>query len=89
DLVITGEGALDKQTLQGKLIKGVCQMAKKYDKPVIAICGALDLNSEELTALGLKAAFSISQGPGSLEDALLNTEMNLLHTAFSIAQVMK
>jgi glycerate kinase len=89
DLVITGEGALDKQTLQGKLIKGVCQMAKKYDKPVIAICGALDLTSEELTALGLKAAFSISQGPGSLEDALLNTEMNLMHTAFSIAQVMK
>ena len=89
DLVITGEGALDKQTLQGKLIKGVCQMAKKYDKPVIAICGALDLNSEELTALGLKAAFSISQGPGSLNDALLSTEKNLTLTAFNIAQILK
>ena len=89
DLVITGEGALDKQTLQGKLIKGVCQMAKKYDKPVIAICGALDLNSEELTNLGLKAAFSISQGPGSLNDALLSTEKNLTLTAFNIAQILK
>ena len=89
DLVITGEGALDKQTLQGKLIKGVCQMAKKYNKPVIAICGALDLNSEELTALGLKAAFSISQGPGSLNDALLSTEKNLTLTAFNIAQILK
>jgi glycerate kinase len=89
DLVITGEGALDRQTLQGKLIKGVCQMAKKYDKPVIAICGALDLNSEELTALGLKAAFSISQGPGSLNDALLSTEKNLTLTAFNIAQILK
>lgn len=64
-------------------------VGQKYDKPVIAICGALDLNPNELTTLGLKAAFSISQGPGSLEDALLNTEMNLMHTAFSIAQVMK
>ena len=89
DLVITGEGALDSQTLQGKLIKGVCQMAKKYDKPVIAICGALDLNSDELTVLGLKAAFSIAQGPGSLNDALLNTEKNLALTAFNIAQMLK
>jgi glycerate kinase len=89
DLVITGEGALDRQTLQGKLIKGVCQMAKKYDKPVIAICGALDLPSEELTVLGLKAAFSIAQGPGSLNDALLNTEKNLALTAFNIAQMLK
>ena len=89
DLVITGEGALDRQTLQGKLIKGVCQMAKKYDKPVIAICGALDLNSDELTVLGLKAAFSIAQGPGSLNDALLNTEKNLALTAFNIAQMLK
>jgi glycerate kinase len=89
DLVITGEGALDRQTLQGKLIKGVCQMAQKYDKPIIAICGALDLPSEELTVLGLKAAFSIAQGPGSLNDALLNTEKNLALTAFNIAQMLK
>ncbi|MFM7091348.1 MAG: glycerate kinase [Bacteroidota bacterium] len=89
DLVITGEGSLDKQTLQGKLIKGVCQLANKYNKPVIALCGALNLSEEELTTLGLRAAFSIAQGPGSLRDALLDTEKNLGLTAFNIAQMMK
>jgi glycerate kinase len=39
--------------------------------------------------LGLKAAFSIAQGPGSLNDALLNTEKNLALTAFNIAQMLK
>ena len=89
DLVITGEGSLDKQTLQGKLIKGICQLAKKYDKPVVAICGALALNIEEIKNLGLTAAFSISQGPGSLDEALENTEKNLMLTAFNLAQLMK
>lgn len=89
DLVITGEGSLDKQTLQGKLIKGICQIAKKYNKPVVAICGALSLDLEELNNLGLTAAFSISQGPGSLKEALENTEKNLMYMAFNLAQVMK
>ena len=47
------------------------------------------LSKEELTSLGLRAAFSIAQGPGSLRDALLDTEKNLGLTAFNIAQMMK
>lgn len=43
DLVITGEGKIDEQSLSGKLIGGVSKIAKKYDKPVIAFCGVLDI----------------------------------------------
>jgi len=42
DLVITGEGKLDVQTMMGKVVNGVGLMAKAQNKPVIAICGAVD-----------------------------------------------
>jgi glycerate kinase len=89
DLVITGEGRLDRQTLQGKLIKGICRIAKKYDIPVVAVCGSLALNVEEMNDLGLQAAFSIAKGPTSLQEALDHTEENLTLTAFHLARCMK
>ncbi len=44
DLIITGEGKIDKQTLHGKFIKGVLRVSKKYSIPVIAICGVSELD---------------------------------------------
>src|SRR5690606_24518429 len=41
DLIITGEGKLDQQTLGGKVIAGVSERAQKYNKPVIALCGSI------------------------------------------------
>lgn len=70
DLVITGEGKLDEQTLSGKVIAGVCRSAQQYDVPVIALCGSLSLSASEINRLGLQAAFSISKGPVSLETAI-------------------
>ena len=43
DYIITGEGKFDSQTLHGKLIKGVIDLGKKHEVPVLAICGQLDL----------------------------------------------
>ncbi len=84
DLVITGEGRLDGQTAHGKLIQGVSAKAAKHHKPVIALCGALIASTEDIRNLGLKAAFSISNGPQSLEQALKNTTQNLEQTAFNV-----
>ena len=42
DLIITGEGSLDGQTKEGKGPLGVAKLAKKYDKPVLAICGKIE-----------------------------------------------
>jgi glycerate kinase len=73
DLVITGEGRLDRQTLSGKVISGVCAAAAEYKVPIVAICGERLLSGNELTELGVKAAFSIVPGPATLETSIQMT----------------
>jgi glycerate 2-kinase len=87
-LVITGEGKLDAQTLQGKLIQGIARQAGTRGIPVIALCGALLASPAEIAALGLQAAFSIQPRPASLPDALAATAENLEQTAFNLARVL-
>jgi glycerate 2-kinase len=86
DYIFTGEGRLDTQTLQGKLISGIAERAK--GKPIIALCGALDLPPQYVNDLGLKAAFSITQKPCTLAEALPQTAKNLENTAFNIARLL-
>lgn len=73
NLIVTGEGKLDQQTLGGKVISGVCKLAKDSDIPVIAICGSTNLSGKQLDELGLIAAFSIVPGPCTLDEAIENT----------------
>jgi len=77
DLVVTGEGKIDRQTLHGKLISGVCRRAKAHGIPVIAFCGALVASASEIREIGLLAAFPISNKPQSLPEALAQTARNL------------
>ncbi|PWK14905.1 glycerate kinase [Tumebacillus permanentifrigoris] len=70
DLVLTGEGRLDAQTLSGKTIAGVCQAAATSQVPVIALCGSAILTGGEMDELGLQAAFSLVPGPCTLDEAL-------------------
>ncbi len=74
DLIITGEGQLDHQTLSGKVIAGVCDLAKKYDIPVIALCGKNALSGKQMDELGLLAGFSIVPGPCTLQEAFGHTQ---------------
>ena len=59
DLIITGEGKIDAQSLDGKVIAGVAGICKKHSKPVIAFCGLLELQTGDLKKLNLNAAFPI------------------------------
>lgn len=70
NLVITGEGKIDNQTLQGKLIKGITDRATHAKIPIVAICGTLDVSPQELQEIGIKYATSILNRPMNLEDAL-------------------
>ncbi len=83
DLIITGEGHLDGQSAQGKLIQGLCGRAK--NKPVIALCGKLSATPGEIKAIGLKAAYSINQDERPLAEMLVNTAINLEKTAAGLA----
>lgn len=88
DLIITGEGKIDEQTRQGKLISGICQEAMVYNKPVIAFCGALLASPRLVREIGLSAAFSIQTHPTSLEEALLQTAQGLCDLAFHVCKTL-
>ena len=70
DLIITGEGEIDKQTLQGKTILGIAALAKEYYVPVIAITGKIGDNIDEIYKLGITSIFSIVNKPMKLEEAI-------------------
>lgn len=88
DLVITGEGKIDSQTWNGKLVDAVTKLAATCQKPVIALCGTLAASPEEIKRAGLTAAFSIVNKPMPLEEALQNA-FDLLHeTAHNIGALV-
>lgn len=76
-LVITGEGKIDKQTFQGKVIDGVTQLAKKYHIPVLAVCGELKTDVRVLKSHGIKEARALVNYYGSVEKAMKNTRAGI------------
>lgn len=59
DLVLTGEGALDAQTAQGKVVAEVIRRANRFDKPVICIAGSVHITPAQIEAMGLLAAWPL------------------------------
>lgn len=88
DLIITGEGKIDQQTLHGKLIKGICERAKQRNITVIALCGTLLATPSEIEAIGLRTALSIVNQPMNLAEAIENTEILLEQTAWQIGRML-
>ena len=69
DLVISGEGKVDEQTLQGKVIKGLAVLCKQHHVPLVVLCGTLAISSQELQEAGVTYAASIINRPMTLEQA--------------------
>ncbi|GAB3259898.1 glycerate 3-kinase [Larkinella harenae] len=88
DLVLTGEGKIDNQTLQGKLIHGIAQQARIAQIPVIALCGTLEAEPADIDTLGLTAAFSVLTRPLSLNDALALAYKAVSQTTFNVLRVL-
>jgi glycerate kinase len=89
DLIITGEGRIDSQTVSGKTPHGVARIAKRLGKPVIAIAGCLSADVGVVYAHGIDAVFSVVPVPCSLEDALANAAVNIRLAARNIAATVK
>ncbi|MCC8375250.1 MULTISPECIES: glycerate kinase [Photorhabdus] len=89
DLVITGEGRMDSQTIYGKTPIGVARIAKKYAISTIALVGSISQNYSIVHEHGLDAVFSIMPGVCSLSDALACGHENLRVTARNVAAVWK
>ncbi|WP_350306235.1 glycerate kinase [Photorhabdus viridis] len=89
DLVITGEGRMDSQTIYGKTPIGVARIAKKHAIPTIALVGGMSQDYNVVHEHGLDAVFSIVPGVCSLSDALACGHQNLRVTARNVAAVWK
>lgn len=89
DLVITGEGRIDSQSIKGKVPVGVARLAKRYNKPVIGIAGSLSSDVAVVYDHGLDCVFSVLNKVCTLEDALSNAAENVRLTARNIAATLK
>ncbi|WP_278406629.1 glycerate kinase [Pseudomonas rhodesiae] len=89
DLVITGEGRFDAQTLRGKTPFGVARIARQHGVPVIVIAGTLGEGYEQMYSHGVDAAFALPSGPISLEQACSEAPRLLRERAADIARVWR
>ena len=88
DLVITGEGRMDAQSILGKTPIGVARKAKQFNKPVIAIVGCLREDYEVVYEHGIDAVFPIIRNLGDLPTILKQGEQNLISTAQNVARLL-
>ena len=87
DLLITGEGRFDAQTLRGKTPFGVARIARERGVPVIVLAGTLGEGYQELYAHGIDAAFALASGPMTLEQACSEAPRLLRERATDIARI--
>ncbi|MDD3839793.1 MAG: glycerate kinase [Clostridia bacterium] len=73
DLVFTGEGSTDYQTLFGKAPSGVAKIAKEYGVPVVCLSGGIGENAQKLYDVGVTSLFSIVNRPMSLKESMDNS----------------
>lgn len=89
DLVITGEGRIDSQTIHGKTPVGVARVAKRFNIPVIAIAGGMTPDYAVVHQHGLDAVFSVLNRIQTLPEALAEASENVRVTARNVAAVWK
>ena len=90
DIVITGEGRLDSQTVMGKTPSGVAKIAKKYNIPVIAFSGCVTKDANICNKYGIDAFFPILRSVTSLDKAMCfdNAYNNMSDTAEQVFRLI-
>lgn len=89
DLVITGEGRIDSQTIYGKTPAGVARVAQAHHCPVIGIAGSLSSDCGVVHDYGIDAVFSVVNGAVDLATALSHASQNITLTARNIAALYR
>lgn len=88
DLVITAEGSIDSQTLQGKGPYGVARRARRFGVPVIGLAGRIPMDITVELNDYFDVLMAIAPGPGALEDALPATSTDLSRVATQIGNLI-
>lgn len=89
DMVWTGEGSIDFQTQYGKTPLGVATVAKKYNKPVVALAGRVGDDIDILYEKGIDSIFGIMRGVTTIDEALKNGKENIERTSANIVRLME
>jgi len=88
-LVVTGEGRIDSQTINGKVPMGIATVAKKYHKPVIGIAGSLTHDVGVVHTCGIDAVFSVLTSVTTLEEAFRGAFDNIYRASRNIAATLQ
>ncbi|WIM69778.1 glycerate kinase family protein [Corynebacterium suedekumii] len=91
DLVITGEGQIDGQSLAGKVPVGVARWSLRHrngELPVVVLAGSVGADVDRVYAEGVTAVFPIGRTPGRLEDAIARTRENLEAAAQNVVRLI-
>lgn len=88
DLVITSEGQLNHQSLNGKLPIELAKLAKTYDIPTIVLVGSTELSLEELRDTGIIGVFPIVSGPMTLSDSMAKGKPLIRQTLYNILSIL-
>jgi glycerate kinase len=88
DLVVTGEGRIDGQTVNGKTPMGVAQVARRHGKPVVAIGGSLAPDADAVHAQGIEVVVAAVARPCSVAEALGAADENLRRAARNLAAAL-
>ncbi|GGN19160.1 putative glycerate kinase [Lentzea pudingi] len=86
DVVITGEGSFDWQSLRGKLITAVAGGAAERGIPCLAIAGQVTVGRREMGAAGVHAAYSVSEHVGSVHKSIADARKSVIATAGHVAR---
>jgi len=89
NIVITGEGQIDSQTINGKVVKTVAEFAKKYNLKVIAICGTLGDGYELMFSNGVDYIMNIIEKPMEINEVIENSYDLVMKAGMRIGYLIK
>ena len=89
DLILSGEGRIDGQSANGKVVSGIAEIAGKYNVPVIAICGSVEKDAREIFEKGISGMEAAVCRPVTLEKAMEEAEQNVIDAAERVMQMVK
>ena len=89
DLVLTGEGKLDRQSLRGKVVIGVARRAKPAGVPVVAVVGDIGEGVEEAYTMGLAGIFSTNRRAVPFAEARQTSRRDMANTVWNLLTFLK
>lgn len=88
DFIVTGEGKLDGQSMDGKAISGVAKASRRQNVPVIAIVGSVE-DDEAIYEIGVNAIFTINRKAMAFEKSKYDSAKNYRHTFANVLRLIK